>query len=164
MSTAIAPTRPSPRHNMSGAPRRPPPFPFDPLLMVLEPAGAVDTPFPGVTVEKDVVSETLLNGGITALVVEDGIPVVAFDTVTLSVVELEEGEEEGELEDPMIGIEVVDERGGDGVTEGIVTVIVRLEPPGKVVVKVTTSVTVVEPEVTANVDVDDWKGGVLITF
>jgi len=164
LSTAIVPTRPSPRHNMPGAPRRPPLFPFDPLLVVLEPAGAVDAPFPGVTVEMNVVSETLLNGGITALVVEVGFPVVVFDAVTLSVAELEEGEEEGELEDPMIGIEVVNERGGDGVTEGTVTVIVRLEPPGKVVVKVTTSVTVVEPEVTANVDVDDWKGGVLITF
>lgn len=132
--------------------------------MVLELAGAVDTPFPGVTVEMDVVSETLLDevatmvGTVTTVEVE--FPVVIVDAVTLSVPELEEGE----LKDPMVIIELVNERGGDGVTEGTVTVTVRLEPPGKVVVKVTTSVTVVEPEVTTNVDVDGWKGGVLITI
>jgi len=162
LSTAIAPARPSPRHNKPWASRRP--TPFGVLLVVLELAGAVDTPFPGVTVEIDVISEILLDDEVATMVepvtgVEVGFPVVIFDAVTL-VAELEEGEPE----DPIVIIELVNERGGDGVTEGTVTVTVRLEPPGKVVVKVTTSVTVVEPEVTTNVDVDGWKGGVLITF
>ncbi|KAE9402957.1 hypothetical protein BT96DRAFT_517994 [Gymnopus androsaceus JB14] len=153
LSTAIIPTRPSPKHHRPLAPRR---SPFD-VLVVGEGA------FPLVTVENAVVTgcETLLGlalalvviltgggvailtgGGITMLVaVAVAVPVAVPDAVTVEVTfPVEEMEDEVTVEVGPIGIKVVNERGGDGVTEGRVAVIVAVLPPGSVVVRVITSV------------------------
>jgi len=145
LSTAIIPTRPSPKHHRPLAPRR---SPFD-VLVVGEGA------FPLVTVENAVVTgcETLLvlalalvailtGGGITMLVaVAVAVPVAVPDAVTVEVTfPVEEMEDKVTVDVGPIGIKVVNERGGDGVTEGRVAVIVAVLPPGSVVVRVITSV------------------------
>jgi len=147
LSTAIIPTRPSPKHHRPLAPRR---SPFD-VLVVGEGA------FPLVTVENAVVTgcETLLalalalalvailtGGGITMLVaVAVAVPVAVPDAVTVEVTfPVEEMEDEVTVDVGPIGMKVVNERGGDGVTEGRVAVIVAVLPPGSVVVRVITSV------------------------
>jgi len=145
LSTAIIPTRPSPKHHRPLAPRR---SPFD-VLVVGEGA------FPLVTVENAVVTgcETLLalalalvatltGGGITMLVaVAVAVPVAVPDAVTVEVTfPVEEMEDKVTVDVGPIGMKVVNERGGDGVTEGRVAVIVAVLPPGSVVVRVITSV------------------------
>lgn len=158
MSTA----RPRPIYNRVLTPRRSPSF--DGAL--LDTGGAVETPFPGVVVEIKVVNDAgvemlalaLLNGGITMDPLPVTVPVENDAEVTVSVPEppAEVVDDRGKVDGPTIGIDVVNERGGEGVTEGMVAVIVVVNPPGIVVVRVITSVALVlseEPDVPDGVPV-----------
>jgi hypothetical protein len=73
--------------------------------LVLE--AAVDTPLPDVEVEKDVVDGVAL--------VKTNVEVTVSDAETLA---------EDDVDNPLLGIEVVNEIGGDGVTVGMVTEVI----------------------------------------
>jgi len=138
------------------------------VVALLDAAGAVDTPFPPdvdvivVTGAETDAEVRLVGGGTMVTLLELALALVIEEMLTLVVVAVTVGVvtvvvrdsvdaavvvsviDSAELLDKEdgLGLEVVNvsERGGEGVTMGIVAVTVTVVPPTRVVVKVRTSV------------------------
>lgn len=140
LSTAIAPARPSPRHNTPPRPLMTPRVRAEPFV-VLEDGGAVDTPFADALVVVNVVT------GRVILLMPLLLILLGEMTVEMAVVVAVVGVGRDKVEGPMIGIELLNEIGGDGVAEvEKVAVTVVVEPPERVVMVMTPESVVEEDE------------------